>query len=557
MCEICNAMKETESNVTYSLVSFDQNYDKTVESLANYALEVTKKLVGEPLFRVNTKESLFDVYLNMFPEETIVRQCFNCNACRSFLHRYGNLVYVNDEGRIKSIIWDEDHAYGEFKSIVKKLRQTVESGNISMVLSSANNTNVEVYDKHSRYGIDYAGNDYYHLHANISNNILKPEYGTTSDECVQIFKTVRVVLNRYRNVIDRAIAITSTGELNNKNTLDKLNCAKAAMNDIYNTEGKRLQENKIWKYAFKNYTILYHLAGSVEGALMDDILSGVSDEDAIASFNKKMDPLTYKRPSSAPTAQLVKEAEKIINELNLESALDRRIASINDIPEFIWKKPENKSSKDKSKGIFANVKTKEDIENEAKEDLVTIDSLVHISFEKFVEKVLPTAVNITISLPEWKKFQFASFVTAKDPDAEPLMRWDTKERRNPLNHYLYYGGSYPSDWAINNTGNVIAICYNSECIHNQNTDEFGLFILEGCRDTQLAGGSALFPEDLRKELYPVRKVIESFSKDKKLEDIDPNEQAAAGIAYYGNNMELYVIVETETTRMKYVIDRFE
>ena len=73
---------------------------------------------------------------------------------------------------------------------------------------------------------------------------------------------------------------------------------------------------------------------------------------------------------------------------------------------------------------------------------------------------------------------------------------------------------------------------------------------------RLGGGSALFPDVLIKELYPVRKVIESFSRDLKPENIPDDVQAAAGLAVGGPVINYRVRVETtDNTIESYTIDR--
>lgn len=554
MCEICNGTNQTGNEL---LDVYVNDYQKTIDSLAEASFELTnsKELKGCMLFKTHT-DSLFDTFLSMLPEGEI-RQHFNCNMCRSFFHRYGNLVAIYKDGCTASIIWNENYAHGKFKEIVKKLAAIVETSKIIQVLSWLQKTYVTTHEEYYEYGCSCTG-EYHHFHADISKNIRMPDYGCSSDESRQIYVTIKMALKDYAKVIDRAVAIASTGKLNNKNTLFTLKAVKSIIDDVNSSKTSRQKDNKIWKYAFEQYSLLYHLRGSVEGSLMDDILKGIDDSIAIERFNNNMDPMKYMRPTSAPTTSLVEEAEKIIADLNLKQSLNRRIASIDDVITFIWKEPEVKEQKEETGGVFANVKTKDAPKDKMNNNLVDITAdPTRITFEKFAEKVLPDAKAIFIyALSGFSHYPLMTLVTASNYDAEPILKYDSKDQRNPLSQYLYNGGSYLEDFNITSSMvRVLGICPNAENMHNLKDNKSVLFIMEGCRDLKRSGGSALFPEILRRELYPVRKVIESYSGDKELEDLPIDKQAAAGMFY--NGYKVRVIVETDSTRMSYIIDRFE
>jgi len=517
-------------------------------------LRVNVKVSGVALFKTDVRTPLFDLYLSMIPEGEI-RQHFNCNTCRGFFHRYGTLVYVDDTGSTRSIIWNEDLACGVFKDIVRALNEEVESSRMTQVLCSNANTYVTGHEDHIEYGTAET-EEWSHFHANISRNVLIPDYGITSEECMHIFSTVRLALNRYINAIDRAIAIASTELLHDKNTLSTLKAVKEVMDDVNNSKGQ-CRTNKLWKYAFEKYNLLYHLAGSVEGSLMDDIINNIDDDTVIERFNEKVDPMNYMRPKSAPSSTLVTEAEKIIADLNLESALKRRIATIDDVIKFFWKKPEEKDT-EKHGGVFSNVRTKDDAKNKVNNNIVDVtDKPLRVTLKKFMKTVLPNALKINVALHGYGRYPFCSLTTACDPDAEPLIKWDSKEARNPLCQYVYNGGATCPQFNVNPSSEVIAIVPRSSDMLAEDTD-YVLFIIKDCRDKIMSGGSALFPQSLRSELYPVRKVIESYSSSTPITDIPADAQAAAGLMYgNGSTWDFALIVETATTRMKYIIDRFE
>ena len=79
-----------------------------------------------------------------------------------------------------------------------------------------------------------------------------------------------------------------------------------------------------------------------------------------------------------------------------------------------------------------------------------------------------------------------------------------------------------------------------------------MFILDHVYDTKNSA-SALFADNLIPELFPIRKVIESFSNATPLESVDG--QKACGLTY--NSGILYVKVYTEYAATLYCIDRLD
>ena len=86
--------------------------------------KLTKRLIEntnsgkEPVFTTNvSKEDIWNVYLSSFED----KQYHNCSTCRHFLYSYGSLVVVNDDGSLKSAIWNEDDSDEDHKNAVKAI----------------------------------------------------------------------------------------------------------------------------------------------------------------------------------------------------------------------------------------------------------------------------------------------------------------------------------------------------------------------------------------------------------------------------------------------------
>jgi len=88
------------------------------------------------LFRANvTGQSVWEHYLLSFEEDHVFRDPnsteHNCNHCKNFIRRYGNVVSINDKFEIVSM-FDID-IEGEYKPVAKHLSNVLKASKIKDV----------------------------------------------------------------------------------------------------------------------------------------------------------------------------------------------------------------------------------------------------------------------------------------------------------------------------------------------------------------------------------------------------------------------------------------
>lgn len=561
MCTTKEIINPTTMPVTdEDVLTLHEEYEETVKNLAAYALKVTddESMKDVILFRVDPKASMINTYLDAFNDMT--RQQYNCNCCKHFLRRYGTTVYIDRTGVLHSIVWDQESAVGRFKPIVAALKDIVERGTVIDIARALPTDSV-------RYnGIDMmtlgiaesCEGKFHHLRADICTKYIKMVSPTISmDSIKDAFMSAERTFKRWsKDTIDKAFTLAKLDKLAKEDAKERFNLFKQMYEDVTNTKHELHRYHKICNYVIKYHDFLYGFIGTVDGALLDDISEGYSIDTCISRYNDKMNPINYKRPTSAPTEMLVAEAEKLIADLGLRDSLDRRIARFDEIKRFLWKSPEK--VKEESAGIFANVKTK-DSKPKAESSMIDLSrSNAKITLSKFMREVAPRATKMSIELQAGYRYPFCTFVTEAHEGSKPILKYDYPEARNPINMYCYNEGSSCRDFnVVTGYVEVLGIATFPDDLNKEEDTLNGVaFILKGCRDMRLGGGSALFPDALIKELYPVRKVIESFSKDKKLENIPDDVQAAAGLAVGGPVINYRVRVETtDNTIESYTIDR--
>ena len=263
-------------------------------------------------------------------------------------------------------------------------------------------------------------------------------------------------------------------------------------------------------------------------------------------------PGHYQRPQAAPSAGNIAEAERIFERLELAAALRRRFARLEEI-QTVWK-PTPSTATPGSGGVFGHLAPKESAE------LAPMDVPAQvITWDKFERTVLHEAKRIELLTPAVGNY--CAFVTAVDPEAPPLLQWDSQARRNPVSWYVARDGSSPSRWALRAGSWVQVTAVSALPVHwfggdSPHFSPGALLVIQGAKDTE-NNALSIFPECLRSELHAVRSTIEAHSKSRAVEGVD--EASACGIAIQkGGSATAHVRVTLANgTRAEYKIDRWD
>ena len=518
---------ENNKIVSKSAFMCDEEWDKIRDAVKNRLESVTfygtKNI--EFLYYVNIRstEKLHRLFLDNIPSS--VRQYYNCNTCLGFINRFGNIVYLNDDGSLHSLLWDiPEESMGIFKDSILAMKNAVENGNISRVFSFNPKSNfMKRENGYIVLGIGETG-EWTHFYGGIGPNISVPE-NIREDEFRDKINVSHETLNAWKSsTIMTVIGICEgNGVRNSIKVKDQCESLLKIQKAYQTTTSRNARIDIMWKH----HELLYHMKGSSIGSLLTDIENGVEIEYATDRYNEKVDPLFYKRSQSLPSNANIKEAEKIIAELGAENSLKRRFALLSDIPKFLWK-PSDKKSEDKPsyrEGIFSKVKSKTDVMNEF---TPVVNDGGTISIHTFITKTIKDVNKIEIFAP--MHGNYCAHVTAVDMDAPCIIKYDSPDKRNPITQYVYNGGSDCYGWNV--SGRAYTECvgianYPKDMYKDGISDDAITFYLKDAYDLN-NNSLALFPDDLIDELYPVRKVIEAYSGSESLEL--PEGQKACGLS---------------------------
>jgi hypothetical protein len=173
----------------------------------------------------------------------------------------------------------------------------------------------------------------------------------------------------------------------------------------------------VWKEVEAGNQAVNFIRNSVIGTLLVDLSDGVSLDRAVASFESKVAPANYKRPTALVTKAMIESAKKKVAELGLLSALERRYATIDDIKI--------------NDILFANATARRVIVKDVFEELAgtvkanpKLDKVEEVTIEKFLADILPTATGIELLVENRHAGNLVSLIAPVDPTAPGMFKWD-------------------------------------------------------------------------------------------------------------------------------------
>lgn len=494
-----------------------------------------------PLFTTNADPAkLWDAYLAGFPKRR--QQVHNCSACRHFIQRYGGLVTIGDCGRIASAIWTD--AIPPFEA----MRSIAQRAKVTGVFLSSN----------AEWG-QHSDPPWTHLAVTPTKAMLFKHAvlaaGQMMAERREDHHNVARALAEYPlSLIEIALRLLDSDAMYRS---EKVQGPAIWLRDTHvamDAAPKGLRDNILWARVAKAPAGFCHPRASMIGTLLDDLASGAPVDAVTRRFREKMSPLQYQRPTAAPSAGNIAQAEKVVAALGAAGALRRRFARLDEVIQHAVWAPKAATPTAPAGGVFGHIKPN----GEADPQRIIVPSST-MTWVKFARDVLPGAEKIAIVTPSVGSFM--ALVTACDTEAPPIIQWDTPERRNPVNWYVYGNGSPASQWGLSygSAAGVSAILPLPSRWGDGNAAHQGdglLFVLDGCRDSRTGGGLALFPEVLRSEFHGIRASIEAFSRAGELEGREAS--TANGLDFRkGKTWNADIHVTSRGITSAYKLDRWE
>jgi len=380
-----------------------------------------QKMQQHPLFRVGVdKDQLWATYINSFPagSNPIFRERaeHDCSCCKNFVRSVGDVVAVID-GKFVSL-WDAEIGDDTYQIVTGALAELIHSAAIKDVfLHYENHVGTDKNFEQLTNGVQ----TWEHFHVNVPAHIVKKK-SDISTFLAEPRESKNVLLRSLTEIDDDAVSAVL--ELIAQNSLYRGDEHKFAVESFHTMKRNfaRLADSERDAFA---WTAIIGAAGSVArirntviGTLLVDLSNGVDLEDAVKSFESKVAPANYKRPTALVTKAMVESAKKTVEELGLTSALKRRYATVHDITV--------------NNILFANRSARRAINADVFDNLATnsspkkLDRIEEIAIDKFIADVLPRVDSVEIMVENRHTPNLVSLIAPEDATAGEMFKWSNR-----------------------------------------------------------------------------------------------------------------------------------
>lgn len=373
-----------------------------------------KMAQAERLYRVDIdKEAMWEHYLASFPEGTNdifrERRVFDCRQCRHFVRRIGNVVAIGENGELISV-WDIA-AKGFFKVVAARLSTRVKNAPIIARFSHDEPRvgiafNVEPETMITWHHMSAAIADRFRISASETaatrTNAQVFERGLTelSPQSGQIVLELIEQNSLYRGAEFRPVA----------------GAFVALQRDYRRLRSDRERNIYVWRHADHPAAVIRNTA---IGTLLQDLSEGVDINGAVAAFESKVAPDSYKRSSAPITKAMVDNAVATLRDLGLEPALDRRFATIRDVS------INNVLFADRSVSALMKDALTDLLMDEVKPTMsLDLKKVEVVPIEDFITRVLPGADALEVLVENKHQNNFMSLTAPQHPDVAPIFQWD-------------------------------------------------------------------------------------------------------------------------------------
>lgn len=363
-----------------------------------------------------TGDDIYNGYLTAFPEGTnpIFRERteHDCSCCRNFIKNIGRAVAIVD-GELVSV-WDVVGADEPYATVASYLSAYVKSFPLAGLFRTSERSYGAETSKEMRQNED---GTYVHTWNHFHGQICAKHFSDTPDKArgdyattVGVFKRGLTELKQeaFDDVID---LIESNSLYRGAEHLTAISAFRTMQRDYQAAPNK-----DIFVWANANSPAA-RFRNTVIGTLITDISDGVELETAVKSFEKKVAPENYKRPTALITPRMVEDAMKTINSLGLEPALERRMARLSDVSinDVLWV---DNAAGAKMKGglesLLMEAAVKPSFDPKHAED---------IGINEFMSKVLPQVSAIDLVVKNSQQGNFVTLTAPVHADAAPLFKW--------------------------------------------------------------------------------------------------------------------------------------
>lgn len=423
-----------------------KEFNKKVQEQFNLMSQTGK------LFRVElTGQQIWDLYLSSFTKENDpvfrdpVSSVHNCNHCKNFIRRYGNIVSVDENYNIATmfdVVADE-----KFKNTAKVLSAVIKSSKITEVFfETFNELNSLPYESCTKsnavFQLGVVSNPKRYTKEEAEKfGVVKPNEVRTFNH-IHLFvdkafvdtsgNSVESLMGNYRdakNVFQRAMETISLDTL--KLVKDLINQGSLLdgtthlykieqiipLKEEYDNLPASQRDNWCWVKSFKLPFAKFR--NELIGVLCAELSEGEELNKACQSWNKRVDPANYMKVTAPITKKQIEEAKTFVEENGYTESFNRRFATIDDIKVSEILHSNIGEGKIKSVSIFDGVKS-----TSTRHKRSEFDGIEEVSIDKFMKDILPSCTSVEAFLTSNHEGNLVSLTTANNSKSKPIFKWD-------------------------------------------------------------------------------------------------------------------------------------
>jgi len=296
---------------------------KVFSDAVSYRLKEIQKNATE--FFVVDVPDLFETYLNAFPEGTnpIFRERteHDCNTCKHFVRNLGKVVTIQ-AGKINTV-WDLEGLPHPYDVVAKTLSEAVRSAAIVSVFRTAYDTyghakNTDNHDPSITWN---------HFHGKAPAKCVTKDPGAEKSRAESKAAVFRRGLDEIRQD-----DLDSVLDLIKQNAIYRGREFEKSIQDFKKLQKQYIKEGRQQTFSWEHLSApASTFRNSVIGTLFTDLAGGDDIETAVKKFEAKVAPVNYRRPTALITPRMIEDAVTKLRDLELEEAIDRRLATFEDL----------------------------------------------------------------------------------------------------------------------------------------------------------------------------------------------------------------------------------
>lgn len=408
------------------------------------------------LFRSEVSgDSIWSKYLSSFKPENngVFRDPnsneHNCNLCKNFIRRYGNIVSIDSNGKLETIFTNLGNVdeYNESVIACDRLVKSFKISNVffetfdelkslpyerctknqsSFKLGIAENYKQYTKEEADKYGGVVAGRVYTFNHFNLTlPSMFVDSTGKSIGSIEGFYRDKYSVFKRVMEEISIDTLILVRDLINQGSLLDGNTHLPVLLKIIEYKEKQQsvnsdVLDNWYWSTTYNMADSVAKFRNHLIGTLCVELSEGKELNNACQDFNKRVDPKNYHKAKAPITQAQINLAKKFVEDNGYAESFNRRLATIDDIKASEILHINRDNGKSKAVNIFDNIKTPSGVGRHKRSEF---DKVEEVGIDKFMSEILPNCTSLELLFENRMEGNLVNLTTSAE-NSKPIFKWN-------------------------------------------------------------------------------------------------------------------------------------